>query len=128
MTFATHLPRRNQGLSPHKLHPDAYLTARNPARPIKETFMRTSIIILASIGGLVASSAAFAAAPYANTAAAPAVVKHQLVKKVSSATSAPAAKSIHKMDKKVQKVAMTHKKHRKPAVAPAKDASPVKAM
>jgi hypothetical protein len=123
MTFATHLPRRNRGLSPHKLHPDAYLTARKPARPFKETFMRTHLIILASIGSLVASSAAFAAAPYANTAAAPAVVKHQLVKKVSSTNP---VKAIHKAAKKIQKVSMTHKKHAKSASG--KDASPVKAM
>jgi hypothetical protein len=80
--------------------------------------MRTSLIVIASIGSLVASSAAFAAAPYANTAAAPAAVKHQLVKKVSSTT--PAAKSIHKTVKKLHKASMTHKKHRKPSVAPVK--------
>jgi hypothetical protein len=76
--------------------------------------MRTSLIILASIGSLVASSAAFAAAPYANTAAAPAVVKQQIVKKVSS--TAPVG-AIHKNLKKVHKVSMKHKKHTKtPAV------------
>jgi hypothetical protein len=125
MTFATHLPRRNRGLSPHKLHPDAYLTARKPARPFKETFMRTHLIILASIGSLAASSAAFAAAPYASTAAAPALVKHQIVKKVSGANP---VKAIHKTVKKVQKASMTHKKHRRPAVAADKRASTAKAM
>jgi hypothetical protein len=71
--------------------------------------MRTSLIILASIGSLVASSAAFAAAPYASTSAAPAAVKHQIVQKVSSANP---VKAIHKTAKKLHKVSMTHKKHR----------------
>jgi hypothetical protein len=76
--------------------------------------MRTSLIILASIGSLVASSAAFAAAPYAATAAAPAIAKHQLVKKVSSTAL---VKAIHKKMKKLHKVSMTHKKHPKAPVA-----------
>jgi uncharacterized protein YcfJ len=120
MSFAKFVDCQPISFTPKFTNPPA-----EPARSIKETNMRTSLIILASIGSLVASSAAFAAAPYANTAAAPAVVKHQLVKKVSSTTP---VKSIHKTGKKIQKVSMTHKKHRKPAVTQDKDASTAKAM
>lgn len=76
--------------------------------------MRRTLIVLASIGSLVASSAAFAAAPYASTAAAPAAVKQQLVKKASSTNP---VKAIHKTVKKLHKVAMTHKKHTKAPAA-----------
>lgn len=75
--------------------------------------MRRTLIVLASIGSLVASSAAFAAAPYASTAA-PAVVKHQLVKKAGSTNP---VKTVHKTVKKLHKVSMTHKKHTKAPAA-----------
>jgi hypothetical protein len=71
--------------------------------------MRTTLIVLASIGSLIASSAAFAAAPYASTAA-PAVVKHQIVKKVSGTSYASGVKHMKPVHK-----AAGHKHHKKTA-------------
>jgi hypothetical protein len=78
--------------------------------------MRSSLIILASIGSLVASSAAFAAAPNAAYPVKPAVISAQSPAKATPAAYTTPDKATHKMHKKVHKVSVKLKKNHKPQV------------